>query len=324
MAQETDAQLQTQREEIEKETITGANTTTRVGDMLENIIDSKINNDKIVDEDNMASDSATLVPTQQSVKAYVDASAGASDWGEIGGTLSNQTVLQTALNGKVNDTGDETIAGIKTFSSDPIIPDEVYDATAWNGSLEPPTKNAVRDFIEANAFPYTPADELTEIAGLTLESDITVAQLLEALDIPGCIPIHIDALTSVTLTNMTNALAVFPLNSSLHYVKFHTTNIRRMRLNVRVNTTSASANNPRMYIQYSINGGSSYVTLGAGTIASGDAISLFTGASAVQVTNWITLPAEAKGDSFIWRVVTEGGDGAADPQIGNVLIEFTT
>ena len=30
-----------------------------------------------VDEDNMASDSATLVPTQQSVKAYVDAAAGA-------------------------------------------------------------------------------------------------------------------------------------------------------------------------------------------------------------------------------------------------------
>ena len=29
-----------------------------------------------VDEDNMASDSATLIPTQQSVKAYVDVSGG--------------------------------------------------------------------------------------------------------------------------------------------------------------------------------------------------------------------------------------------------------
>lgn len=49
----------------------------------------------------------------------------------------------------VNLTGAQTVAGVKTFSSDPIIPDEAYDATAWNGSLEPPTKNAVRDKIES-------------------------------------------------------------------------------------------------------------------------------------------------------------------------------
>jgi hypothetical protein len=47
---------------------------------------------------------------------------------------------------------------------------------------------------------------------------------------------------------------------------------------------------------------------------------LFTG-SAFSITNWITVPAEAKGDSFIWRVVTEGGDGAADPVVGHVFIE---
>lgn len=43
----------------------------------------------------------------------------------------------------------QTIAGVKTFSSDPLIPDEAYDATAWDGSLEPPTKNAIRDKIES-------------------------------------------------------------------------------------------------------------------------------------------------------------------------------
>lgn len=72
-----------------------------------------------------------------------------SDWGDIGGTLSDQTDLQSALDAKVNDTGNETIGGIKTFSSDPLIPDEAYDATNWNGVLEPPTKNAVRDKIES-------------------------------------------------------------------------------------------------------------------------------------------------------------------------------
>lgn len=36
-----------------------------------------------------------------------------------------------------------------TFSGDVSVPDEAYDATAWNGSLEVPTKNAVRDKIES-------------------------------------------------------------------------------------------------------------------------------------------------------------------------------
>lgn len=35
-----------------------------------------------------------------------------------------------------------------TFSGDIVVPDEAYDATNWNGSLEVPTKNAVRDKIE--------------------------------------------------------------------------------------------------------------------------------------------------------------------------------
>lgn len=55
----------------------------------------------------------------------------------------------------VHDTGDETIAGVKTFSSDPLIPDEAYGA-GWNGSLEPPTKNAVYDKLETGYTSYSP------------------------------------------------------------------------------------------------------------------------------------------------------------------------
>lgn len=39
--------------------------------------------------------------------------------------------------------------GQATFSQDVLVPDEAYDATAWNGSLEVPTKNAIRDKIES-------------------------------------------------------------------------------------------------------------------------------------------------------------------------------
>jgi hypothetical protein len=36
-----------------------------------------------------------------------------------------------------------------TFTGDISVPDEAYDATAWNGSVEVPTKNAIRDKIES-------------------------------------------------------------------------------------------------------------------------------------------------------------------------------
>lgn len=43
----------------------------------------------VVDEDNMVSDSATKLPTQQSVKAYVDSNSGSSDgWTETGEILT--------------------------------------------------------------------------------------------------------------------------------------------------------------------------------------------------------------------------------------------
>lgn len=64
---------------------------------------------------------------------------------ETGADVTDATNVAAA--GAVMNTGNETIAGVKTFSSDPLIPDEVYGA-GWNGSLEPPTKNAVYDKIE--------------------------------------------------------------------------------------------------------------------------------------------------------------------------------
>jgi hypothetical protein len=42
-----------------------------------------------------------------------------------------------------------TLENVATFAVDVSVPDEVYDATNWNGSLEVPTKNAVRDKFES-------------------------------------------------------------------------------------------------------------------------------------------------------------------------------
>jgi len=72
--------------------ITGATDITASGTVqFGSLSDGSISISGFVDEDNMASDSATLVPTQQSVKAYVDSVATAADLdfqGDSGGALS--------------------------------------------------------------------------------------------------------------------------------------------------------------------------------------------------------------------------------------------
>ena len=57
------------------------------------ISDGTITVTAFVDEDNMASNSATLIPTQQSVKAYVDASGGSVDAAQTGITSIKNTSL---------------------------------------------------------------------------------------------------------------------------------------------------------------------------------------------------------------------------------------
>lgn len=56
----------------------------------------------VVDEDDMSSNLATKVPTQQSVKAYVDSEIGA---------------VETELNNTVKLSGNQTVGGTKTFTS---------------------------------------------------------------------------------------------------------------------------------------------------------------------------------------------------------------
>jgi hypothetical protein len=59
--------------------LTGVTNVTASGTVqFGSLSDGSITVTAFVDEDNMASDSATLIPTQQSVKAYVDASVGAA------------------------------------------------------------------------------------------------------------------------------------------------------------------------------------------------------------------------------------------------------
>lgn len=83
---------------------------------LQNVLDLKANKSNVLELDN----TAVFTPDtdyEPATKKYVDdaTSSATTEWGDISGTLSNQTDLQTALDGKVSDTGD-TINGNLTVN----------------------------------------------------------------------------------------------------------------------------------------------------------------------------------------------------------------
>lgn len=82
--------------------------------------------------------------------------AGSGDVSKVGTPVNNQIAVWTG-DGTIEgdtaltfDTSTDTLATVNAaFSGDVTVADEAYDATAWNGSLEVPTKNAIRDKIES-------------------------------------------------------------------------------------------------------------------------------------------------------------------------------
>lgn len=69
-----------------------------------------------------------------------------------------------------------------TFTGDIAVPDEAYDATAWNGSNEAPTKNAVRDKIEAIVAGGSYTDEMAQdaVGGILTDTGLAVVTYSDA------------------------------------------------------------------------------------------------------------------------------------------------
>lgn len=93
-------------------------------------------------------------------KAKLDAITGTNTGDQssivgIGGTLAqfNAAISDANIPQASTDLTDSAglvrLATGGTFGADISVPDEAYDATAWNGSAEVPTKNAIRDKIES-------------------------------------------------------------------------------------------------------------------------------------------------------------------------------
>ena len=109
---------------------------------FETISDGTIGVTAFVDEDNMASDSATLVPTQQSVKAYVDSQVTAQDLdfqADSGGALSidldSEALTLTGGTGIDTSGSGNTV----TFAIDSTVTTLTGTQTLTNKTLTTPT-----------------------------------------------------------------------------------------------------------------------------------------------------------------------------------------
>ncbi len=129
----------------------------------------------VVDEDNMSSDSATKVPTQQSVKAYVDANS--SDTTYTAGTglsLSGTTfnVDQIALTTVQTAASESAQLALTTQEGDIVVRSDQNKSYVRNSG----TAGTMADFTEL----LTPTDQVLSINGNT--GAISAAQIAAAVE----------------------------------------------------------------------------------------------------------------------------------------------
>jgi hypothetical protein len=178
-------------------------------------------------------------------------------------------------------------------------------------------------------------DQLSQIAGITPNNDgilqvkasawvqRTLAEFRADLQSWVLFPIHAIATGAgpITLTNMPNTPQMFPGGANVHGFRFNATFYNYCRVSTRVSVRSLSANDPRFYLQYSIDNGSNWLdAVSPNTTASGNAMSLGT-VTNNAASGVAALVSGAKGD-WLWRVVHDGGDGVEDPQVCNVYVGF--
>lgn len=127
----------------------------------------------------------------------------------------------------------------------------------------------------------------------------------------------LDGGATTSLTNQAQAETFAIANRSI--TRADLTNYTQARMIARITTDSNSANSPKIYVEYFTSFSttqSDYLTLGTSAVE----CSLFTGAT-FCTSSWIDLAAGAKADVFL-TLLGSGGDGAADPVLGMVSVQF--
>lgn len=121
----------------------------------------------------------------------------------------------------------------------------------------------------------------------------------------------------LTLTNELQAEGFLGANNGYIY-KLDLRPVRQVRLLGRIKTASASANTPvikvKYYTAFSTTVGD-YLALGESAVQ----FSIFTGQTYGD-SGWITIANGARIDGAFVALMSQGGDGAADPIVSNLIL----
>lgn len=157
---------------------------------------------------------------------------------------------------------------------------------------------------------------------ITLGSGLQMAgTTLSVVSSPGgagrlAIPFYADAGVNLTLTNQANA-EQFLGNSNRNTIIVDLDVYTQARLVCRVITASASVNSPRIYLQDSASSDSGY----ANSAATGTP-NCSLSSTGMKDTGWFDLSTNSKVANRFVRVAQNGGDAAADPALGMVVVYF--
>jgi hypothetical protein len=250
--------------------------------------------------------------------------AGAAEWGDIGGTLSDQTDLQGALDGK-SPTAHDHDAAYAPIAKGVTNGDSHNHAGGDGGQIA---------YADLSSLPTIPAvAEAGEVADCSTvaEADGTSPRYARAdhvhkyVDSGGGgggiteIPWHAHGSANFALTNSPLAERI-ALNQPTRMCKFvPASGFTQVRMVGVQAVTSASVNTPKVKLKYKT--GDYSATPGNYSDIGTSSVELSLTGTGAKDTGWIDLAAGAKAD--VWVTLTElGGDGAADPAFGHLQVYF--
>ena len=153
--------------------ITGATNITASGTVqFGSISDGTITATAFVDEDDMSSNSATLIPTQQSVKAYVDSTAAAAYDLDISGDSGTGKIEQSETFAITGDTGITTAVSGNGLSID--LDDTAVTAGSYGSSTAIPVITVDAQGRITSASTATTSSTLTIGADSGSDDNVTV------------------------------------------------------------------------------------------------------------------------------------------------------
>jgi hypothetical protein len=88
-----------------------------------------------------------------------------------------------------------------------------------------------------------------------------------------------------------------------------------------VNVTVAGLAGSKIGVQYSLDGGMNWSGLDNGTAATISTLTQATDALGTFMTEWVTINSAARINGVMLRIVGQDGNGAADPDLSNIVIE---